>query len=253
MKGKIVLSVLLLTVLALGGCGQRKTSQPSADDEHIIYVSEVSQTSMGNKVIEKPVSPQISVPEGSISLKDACKLLDTCTKHAFYLAESMSSYQKYCFGIVDYQGSSYYSIYPYLETAGKRVYVGTNCLVALDGSAVMAANWMGSYDTVQTNTAGSDKDIRKMYPDAKITPNEAFSVLAQKESVLGLERPLADYVFEIDEKLIEAGSVPCYCITPKLEYTDHIDLLKVYYITADGKGSVLSTVKGSPTEYSELK
>ena len=118
---------------------------------------------------------------------------------------------------------------------------------------MLAQNWMGGYENIELNSADKDKDIQKMYPDAKITPNEALAVLAQKEMALGLKRPIEDYVFETDEKLIEANAIPCYCFTPKLEYTDHIDLLKVYYVTADGSNTIFASVTGSPAEFTELK
>ena len=255
MKKKIMLACLL-TSLLLCGCGAKSDKQPSVneDSNHVILVSDNDYvTSMGDKVVEKPKDQKVSAPADSISFEQACTLLDGCEKKDFYLPESLKNYQKYYFGTVEYNGSQYYSIYPYIEANGKHIYAGTNCLVAVSGEYVLAQNWMGGYENIELNSADKDKDIQKMYPDAKITPNKALAVLAQKEKALGLKRPIEDYVFETDEKLIEANGIPCYCFTPKLEYTDHIDLLKVYYVTADGSNTIFASVTGAPAEFTELK
>lgn len=258
MRKKLLPVICLLACLSFCGCSNAKSNNTSGgssagQDSNVIYINDVSQASMGNKTVQKPKDQPVSAPDGSITFEEACQRLDTCGKKDFYLPESMSAYRKYYFGTVDYQGELYYSIYPYYESNGKRLYAGTNCLVSLNGEVVRAQNWMGGYDLIDQNTAADDKDIKAMYPDAKITPNEALSVLAQKEKALGLERSIEDYVFETDERLIEVSGIPCYCFTPKLEYTDHIDLLKVYYVTSDGTNTILSAVTGSPTEFVELK
>ena len=258
MRKKLLAAVCVLACLSLVGCNNGKTGSTSSgsspdQSSNTIYITDTSLPPMGDKVVEKPKETAVSAPEGSISFEQACAVLDTCGKQNFYLPESMNTYQKYYFATVDYQGEQYYSIYPYIEANGKRLYAGTNCLVSLNGEVVRAQNWMGSYDVIEQNTAEHDKDIQTMYPDAKMTPNQALTALAEKEKALGLSRPIGDYVFETDEKLIEVSGVPCYCFTPKLEYTDHIDLLKVYYVTSDGTNTVLSAVTGSPGEFVELK
>ncbi len=255
MKKKVLL-LCLLTGLMLGGCGTKnsqETSSATEDDSHIIYVETSAAPSHQNILVEKPKNQTVSAPAESISFEQACALLDSCGKKDFYLPEGLKSYQKYYFGTVDYRGGTYYSIYPYLDVEGKRLYAGTNCLVSVDGTYVLAQNWMGGYERVEQKTAGTDKPVQEMYPEAKVSPNEALAVLAKKEKALGLEYSIEQYVFETDEKLVEAGGALCYCFTPKLEYTDHMDWLKVYYVTADGSETVLSSVTGSPTEFVELK
>lgn len=256
MKKKLVMMSLLLS-LALCGCAKQDQSKPensgNSDSSVDIIVPESSDVSMGDKLISRPESVEPSAPEGSIRLEEAEKMLDGYTMGSFYLTEPMSTYQKYYFGTVNYRGAAYYSFYPYLLIDGKRVLVGTNCLVSCNGKAVLAQNWMGGYDPAEKKTEGMDESYQKQYPDAKISPNEALAVLVKKSKVLSLEKDISDYVFELDESLKEAGSALCYCITPKLEYTDHITLVKSYFVTADGSNTVLVTEEGAPDEYRELK
>ena len=257
MKKQPFLLALLLT-LCISGCAAQNSTTPSSaptsgNDSTVLPASSQAEASFGDKLVSRAQDTAPSAPENSITFEEACRLFDSCSMATFYLTEPVSNYEKYYFGTVDYQGEKYYSIYPYLTVSGKKLYVGTNCLVACDGSRILAENWMGGYELAEPNTNTLDRDYHEFYPDAKISPNQALSVLVKKEDVLGLEKPLSDYLFEIDESPVEVAGVPCYCIVPKLEYTDHTDMLKNIYVTSDGKNVLFSGVKGSPGEYEELK
>ncbi len=252
MKKLIVIFLAALTA-AMCGCSQRNNTTSESSDGDIIVVSDTSVKPLGDDRIKREHSPEVSAPSGSVSIEQACRLLDSCSMEQFYLSESMSKYKKYYFNTVDFNGEKYYSFYPYLEINGKKIYVGTNVIADCTGNFVLAKNWMGGYETVNTSTAINDRDYTERYPDAKISPNEALAVLTEKEKLLGLDSDISEYIFETDETLSEINGVPCYRITPKVEYLDHIELLSPYYVLADKSSSVMVGVKGKQGEYKELK
>ena len=231
MKKMIVLALLCGTVFLCGCSAKQNTSSESSIDSNVIVVSDMSQEPLGDERIKRPASPEVSAPEGSISIDQACKLLDSCGMEDLYLSESMSTYKKYYFNTVDYLGEKYYSFYPYLEAGGKTVYVGTNVLVSCNGNVVLKKNWMSDYETVTQGAAQNDRPYTERYPDAKISPNEALAVLAENEKHLGLKFGISEYIFEFNDTTSEVNGKPCYRITPKLEYIDHIELLKPVYVS----------------------
>ncbi len=252
---KLITIALLCTAVSLCGCSskQQKPSQNDGSDDNIIIVPDTSQAPMGNERIKRPASPEVSAPDGSISIEEAYKLLDGCRMEDMYLVESMSTYKKYYFNTVDYLGEKYYSFYPYLEVGGKRIFVGTNVLVSCNGSVVLAKNWVGSYDIVTQAASQNDKPYTEKYPDAKISPNEALTAFAEKESVLGLEYGIEEYIFESNDTTSDINGIPCYRIIPKIEYLDHIDILGNYYVSADSSKRIFQGVRGKNGEYTELK
>lgn len=252
---KILFITLLCCTLAVCGCAKKDSQNKPAtpDDSNVIYISDTSEKPMKNKLVERGDSPEVSAPDGSISFEQACKLVDSCSIENFYLCQSLKDYQKYYFGTIEYKGEKYYSIYPCLEIKGKKIFMGTNCLVSCTGSFVLTQNWMGGYETVDQNTAVLDKDWKTRCPDAKVSPNEAITALVDKEKLLGLEHDISAYTFETDLNLKEINGIPCYAFTPKLEYTDHLELLGVLYVSADGTGCVYKSSPDDSSEYIEIK
>ena len=237
---KLIATALLCAAVSLCGCSQKQDKpSESITDSNVIVVSDTSQTSLGNDRIKRSASPEVSAPDGSISIEQALRMLDSCGMEELYLSESMSTYKKYYFNTVDYLGEKYYSFYPYLEADGKMIYVGTNVLVSCNGTMVLAKNWMGGYEPVTQASAQNDKPYTERYPDAKISPNEALASLVKNEGKLGLEYSIPEYIFEFDDGTTDIDGKPCYRITPKLEYLDHIELLKPIYVSADKNAAIV--------------
>ena len=250
---KAVVAALLCVPLALCGCSSKTNKDVTPDDSNVIYVSDTSVKPLQSDLVERSSVSDVKAPEGSISFEKACELIDTCGIEQFYVGQSLKDHKKANLGIIDYKGEKYYSIYPCVETNGKTILMGTHCLVSCNGSNVLTQNWMGGYETAQQGTAEMDKDWKIRCPDAVISPNDAISFLAAKEKGLGLEKGITEYVFEVDMTLTDINGLPCYTYTPKLEYTDHIELLGGIYVSADGKGHVFKNVPGEAREYSEIE
>ena len=242
---KLIATALLCSAVSLCGCSSnQKTGSESGIDSNIIVVSDTSLAPTGDERIKYNASPEVSAPDGSISIEEAYKLLDSCGMEDLYLTESMSAYSKYYFNTVDYHGEKYYSFYPFITAEGKRLLVGTNVLVSCSGTVVLAKNWMGGYDTVTPASAQNDKPYTERYTDAAISPNEALAALAKNEKELGLKYDISEYVFEFDDRTADVNGKPCYRITPKLEYLDHIELLKPLYVSADKDAAIVKNDKG---------
>ena len=248
---KEIIAALLCMSLALCGCTKNEKKPSQSQDDNIIIPSDTGPQSYGDDLINKNSRSDSSAPDGSISFEDACKKLDECPMSAFYLPQSMKDYKKYLFNIVNRSGEEYYSVYPYIEVSGKKIYVGTNALVNCKTGKVLTKNWMGGYEPVDT-AAEPDTDYTVRYPDAKISPNQALTLLAENKKRLDLEKDISEYVFEIDESIAEPNGTPCYKISPKLEYTDHIDILGSYYVSVEGKNNILVGKKGDQEEYDIL-
>ena len=76
MKKMIVLALLCGTVFLCGCSAKQNTSSESSIDSNVIVVSDMSQEPLGDERIKRPASPEVSAPEGSISIDQACKLLE---------------------------------------------------------------------------------------------------------------------------------------------------------------------------------
>ena len=243
----LLLAAVLLTVLVSGGCAGN--TQTSSAPETPASKSESQKEQ--EPVIEKKSAGDPSAPDESISYEKACQMINECGMEELYLPMSALEYQKLYFGTVEYDGEMYYSVYPYLTVGSKKIFVGSNYLVACDGEFVLNKHWFGEYSVVNTSCA-NDKSVKEMYPDAKITPNEALIMMAENEKSLGLDRNISDYLFEVSHEMRVVNGVPCYKITPKLEYYDRIDLLQGLYVAADGSTGIYRATSSSAAEFSQL-
>ncbi len=246
MKKGIAL-LLLAALVSLCGCAANEKTESSvyegveisADENGLTYIlrSDVSEMSQGSRLEIKEKS-DVSAPEDSISFQEACDLIDSCNMDMLYLPQKASDYEKLYFATVDEGGDPYYSIYNCIVVGNKKILVGTNCLVSCNGQNVYKKSWVGAFEEVTLHSSGADQTVKERYPDARITPNEALKVLAENEEGLRLEDDITQYVFEFDEKLVTAESIPCYKITPKIEYTNSVELKTAYYVSAYGTGEV---------------
>lgn len=263
MKKRIVLLILAVSLI-LCGCSQNNdensdSSSVNSDEEGLeIIVDKDSINNNDNEfeegtLIERNNQQKVSSPEKSISFEEACELLDSCNMESLYLPQSAKDYQKYYFGTVKYQNTDFYSIYLYVPNGKNKIYVGTNYIVSCDGKNVMKKTWTADYYNVETKTASADPSIEELYKGAKITPNEALKILCDKDGVqLKLGEDTSVYTFEVSTKLADIDSFECYKITPKLEYTNNLELLEAFYVNTDGSGEVY--IKDSDSNgYQSLK
>ena len=181
------------------------------------------------------------------------KYLEMAAKQEFFPAyEGLGYYWYYGHGgTVDYENEKYYSFYFYLNAGSKKIFVGSNCIVACSGEFVANKHWFGDY-TVVTGTASADKTVKEEYPQAKITPNEALIMMAENEKYLGLDHDISDYIFEVNPELSQVSGIYCYRVTPKLEYYDRIDLQQNLYVASDGSKAVFRATSSAATEFTQL-
>ena len=226
MKKRFLIALTALPLL-LCSCNSPKTPEAEESaDLKIIEVSDFEPIEMDNVLILRDSSPAFPELPNSLNYQEACALLDTCRRTDFNLPQSISEYQKYFAGVVNFNGGQYYSFYLYFEANGKKIFVGSNCLVATNGDKVFAKNITSDYEFVPLNSSKEDQSFQKRYPDAKISPNDAIALLLSKGNKLRLEGNLDNYLFEVTEDLIEVNGLMCYIVKPKLEYTDHISFKK---------------------------
>ena len=240
---KILYLFMAAMVFSLGGCSENNAV---SDD----LPSAASNTASAY-VVQKNENKTVSSPNESISFEEACELLDKCSMTELELPQSAKDFQKYYFGTVDYYGKSYYSVYFYTEKDDKKIFVGSNVLVSCDGSFALVKNLFGQYEKLTENGCTSDKNYQELYPDAKISPAEALRSLADKD--LQTDYPLSKLVFDFGTALTEIQGIPCYDVTPKVEFTDSMTMLQKIYITADGSDKALKNDLYDKNEYIELK
>lgn len=232
--------ILAAAVLMLCGCsGNNNDGEKNNSSE------------TGGELIEHKSKEVPSSVKGGISFEEACSILDKYSSKEFYLPQAVKEYKKYYFGTIDYMGDKYYSIYPYIEAANKKIFMGTNCLVSCDGQLVLKKAWTGDYAEV-TKKFSEDKSSDEIYPDAKASANDAVASFAEKEKNLKLDNDITKYVFEVGDRLYDRNGIKCYKISPKLEYMDHIEILQAYYVAADGSGEVYKADLNNGGEYSRL-
>ena len=264
MKKIFLISALILSLSFCGCSGQSNNSEKSESSSSqradvstgesgtTYTIRDVSKDmSTGDRIEITENKKEVSAPKDSISFKEACDIIDSCNMEELYLPQSAKDYKKMYFATVNYESKDYYSIYNCVEVKGKKIPVGTNCLVACDGSRILKKDWVGGYSPVDTDTAKNDKTTAEKYPDAKITPNEAIAAAAEKGDKLGLEYDISTYVFEADDKIVEVNGVACYKFTPKSEYTNSTLLQTAFYVNAYGSGEVYLPVIGSD-EYTTI-
>lgn len=265
MKKVIIFISLIAMSFALCACSQNdnegmyelpppKDSFYETSDGTLIYNDNPSKIDEGSIIKRNGDSVEVSAPENSISLDKAEEMLDGCAFEDLYLFQSVKDYKKYYFGTVSYADSMYYSFDFYIEKDGKRVFAGTNCLVACDGTEILKKDWAGDYVTVQLNKATSEKSPSELYKSAKVMPNDALLTLTKfSNSQLGLEYELLTYTFEGETEIQTLKSIKCYKFTPKLNYTNSVKMLSPYYITVDGTNRVFTVDKENDGEYIEIK
>ncbi len=264
---KILTVVLLTSLLMLCACsnnentadkeqaaGDYTLSMGSDGTLHYQFGEESARESSSDSVIKRTddkIEP--SAPEKSISYEEACQKIDACSAAALNLPMSASEYQKYYLSTVQEGDRDYYSVYLYLDNDRDRLYVGSNLLVACDGSGIKIKTWTSDYLDVDTKTtrAVDDKPYTEVYAGAKISPNEALLQLAKKGDKLGLERNLRDYTFEVNPKIATVDNTEYYKIAPKLEYKNSISIQSPYYVALSGNGTVLTGTED--TGYTEVK
>lgn len=262
---KILLFIAILSIsVMMCACSEQENTETipenstaqfsQTDSNTLVYEAEKNEASQGTLIERDGSEKQVSAPEGSISIDEAIEILDSCNYEDLYLPESVSSYEKYYFDTVTYNGSEYYSIDFCLESNGKRIFVGTNCIVACDGSQVLKKTWASDYLSVKPNTSDNDKDVKEVFGDVKSTPNDAFRLLLSLgETKLGLDHNLSIYTFEADSEIHEIKSIKCYEITPKLNYNNSISMLSPYYVTVDGSNRVFIKDEENKDSFIEIK
>ena len=198
-------------------------------------------------------SIEVSAPEGSIDMKKAEELIDSCSYEEFYLPSKVSGYQKYYSGTVEKNRKKYYAISLYLEKDSVRMYVGTNILVACDGSEILKQSWTGSYMSVELGGSKNDPSPEKLYKNVKVMPGDAlFALNNVSPEKLGLDQKLSAYTFEIDNKLYTRKSLKCYQITPKLTYENTTKMASPIYVVADGTNRIMMKIEDKE-DYKEIK
>lgn len=264
MKRSLLFIGVLSFFLILCGCSQNTDTEDSLDisttqmyetsDGNLAYENNFKEVSQGSLIERNGNQKQVSAPDGSIEFDEVIKTLDLCSFEELYLPQSVDNYKKYYSDTVTYDGTLYYSIDLYIEANGKRAFVGTNCLVACDGSQVLKKTWTGDYLPTQLNASSSDKTYSELYGDTDVTPNDALSnLISLSESKLGFEHNLLSYTFEIDTKFFDIENVKCYRITPKLNYTNSVSMLSPYYVAADGSDKIFIKDTKNIGSYIELK
>ena len=262
---KIVFISILSASLLLCGCSQNGDNSEMPvessyaqiyedSDGNLVYEDSKYEIVEGSLIERNGDEDEPSAPEGSISFEEAVEILDSCSFEELYLPQSVSDYEKYYFGTVTHNDLLYYSIDPYVEADGKKIFVGTNCLVACDGSKVLMKTWASDYMSVEIGSAENDKSLSELYGDCEATPNDAIASLAKfSESQLGLEHSLSSYTFEVDTKIHDIKGIECYQATPKLNYTNLMSMTAPYYISADGSGRVFIADTENKGSYIEIK
>lgn len=264
---KIIIGTLVVSVLSLSGCKKGSFSDMSPNNQNSvegytvtsegIYIDteKISDVSVedGYLIGHTGDKPDVSAPQGSISFEDAVKILDSCSFEKFYLPQKVSNYEKHYYETIRHNEDDCYMIGFYINKNGASIYLGTNALVSCDGKKVYKQSWMGSYEEVKIGSSENDKTFQELYPDAKITPDDALFVIESKgKAALELMENLTQYTFEIDTGLVEKNGVKCYAVYPKLNYEHRVKIFECIYVSADGENRVFIKDNESEDEYKEV-
>lgn len=262
MKKRITAAAAAILILLSCGCGQKQeeNSEEALDDATLIYersdgtvvysfdgsMHEVSDPGKSNKRNEE--AAPIAAKDGGISSDEAMQLLDSYDGASFYLGFRTDLFKKYFNGIVEDEGTEYYSFSFYAEKDGKKIFAGTDAFVSIDGKNVLKRDWTGSLRLVEkTGKATSDKA-----DGAEATAIEALlEILDADSEKLGLTEGVENYTFEIESKLTELKSLKWYRFIPKLGYDYEIRLGAPVYVSADGKGNIIFS--NGTSEYEIIK
>ena len=186
-------------------------------------------------------APAFAVAKNGISREEAEKILDESSSYRMYLPGKTADFKKFYNQTLKYEEKDYYSFSFYAEKNSVRMFVGTDVLVACDGSEVLRLDAANSYQQVEMNSAQDDKDAKQMYPDAKISAQDAlFSLLDKDAEKLGLTENINDYTFEADDELVAKKSVNCYQFIPKLRYESSVQLGSAIYVASDDSGRIFA-------------
>ncbi len=183
---------------------------------------------------------EVSAAPGSISLEKAEEILDSCSRYRLYIPGTVAEMKKQYNETITFNGKEYYAISFYLEKDGVRRYVGSDVIVACDGSDIYRLDLSGSYQKVEADAAQNDKPLTEIFKGTGISAKDAlFSINNYDPKTLGLEEEITDYTFEISDQLAVKRSISCYRITPKLRYANSVKLCSPIFVAADGSGRTL--------------
>lgn len=267
MKKKIIIGLLLLALLTFSSCKQSDKDletqsetvsgnyRVTSDGIYVTRDENILQSSAedGELLGHTGDNIEVSAPEGSISISQAVEILESCAFEKFYLPQKVSTYETYYYKTVEINEEMYYMLGLYTTQKGTRLYLGTNVFVSCDGRSVMKQTWMGGYAPVEIGSGKNDKSFEELYPEAKITPEQALFVLAEKgSSALELTQDVTQYTFEIDSWLSQEQNMDCYRIVPKLTYEHSTKLFEPIYVSVDGKNRVFIRDKTKETGNKEV-
>ncbi len=215
------------------------------EDGNVVYHYNLDGETPGGEssvdtLVHRAEEKKVEAADGGISLQKAEEILDSCSSYRVYLPGKIKNFKKRFNDIIQFNDKDYYSISFYVEKNSVRMYVGSDVIVACDGSEVYRQDAAGSYRPLEPGTAGNDKETAAMYPDAKITPEDAlFTLYKYDRGKIGLDENMLDYTFEVREELSVMNNIQCYQITPKLTYASSVKLCPLIYVAADGSERVL--------------
>ena len=265
MKKRILALCSAALILAFCGCstgGANDADSGSdrvsvkADEDKVTYQIDTEQefSEVGGKVVERTADePEVSAPDGSITLEQAKKIVDSCAFEQFYLPSAVADYKKYYYGTVELNDKSYYSMCFYAEKNSVRMFAGTDFYVSCDGEEVLRCDWSGNLTDAEPGGNSKDKSEEELYKNAKISAVDALFLLNNVEAEkIGLTEKLNSYTFEIDAGLSEKRGIKCYCITPKLKYENGTKLGKSIYVAADGTDAILMFNENT-NDYEQVK
>lgn len=265
MKKRILTLCSVAIIIAFCGCSTGRNSDVdesservsvTADSGIITYQTDNTQefSDVGGNIRERDANePEVSAPDGSITIEQAKELVDKCAFEQFYLPSAVSDYKKYYYGTVKMNDKNYYSMCFYAEKNSVRMFVGTDFYVSCDGDEILRCDWSGNLEDVEPIGNSEDKNEKEIYKDSKISAEDALFLLNDVGSKkLGLTEKLNSYTFEIDAGLSTKRGIKCYCITPKLKYENGIKIFKPIYVTADGTDRILM-YNETTSDYEEIK
>ena len=259
---KKIIALLCLNVLLLCACSNNGSNDRSAETGSSIPAVEYKASSteavqkQGDKLRRPEKEPQISAPKGSIDFSEACKLIDNTDKDSLNLLQSASEYKKYYNETVKYLDTDWYSVYLYLEENENRIFTGSNILVSCDGKRICRKTITSDYRelTGDRKSANDDKPYTELFPDAKLSPNDALLLVAKKDiKSLGLSGRLSDYLFNVSDTVTEFDSAVCYQIIPVAEYEDSQERFSSIYVNIDGSGRMYLESTGTAEKYIPLE
>ena len=259
---KRMIALLCLSALLLCACSNKGGNDSSAGTESSTPAVEYkastpdAATEKGAKLRRPEKEPQVSAPEGSIDFSEACKIIDKTDKESLKLVQSASEYKKYYNETVKYLDTDWYSVYLCLEDNENRIFTGSNILVSCDGKRICRKTITSDYRelTGDRKSANDDKPYTELFPDAKLSPNDALLLVAKKDiKSLGLSGRLSDYLFNVSDEVTEFDSTVCYQITPVAEYEGSQERFSSIYVNIDGSGRMYLESAGTAEKYIPLE